>query len=110
MLRRANDLLRDERITKPESQKTGIDTTQPMRLIASAGRFSPTTFKTESAIVKAAPDFSSIAPIIVPRRITIPIPLQVPPKPFRIVSRTFAGGIPTASPIASATANSATNG
>ena len=48
--------------------------------------------------------------MIVPRRITMPIPLQVPPKPFRIVSRTFAGAIPTARPIARATANNATNG
>ena len=100
----------DERITNPESQNTGIETTQPIKLIASPGRFSPTTFKTESAIVKAAPDFSSIAPIIVPNKITTPIPRHVPPKPFKIVSRTFAGAIPTAKPIASATANNATNG
>ena len=109
-LLRANDLLSEDRITNPESQNTGIETTQPIRPIARAGRFSPTTLRTESAIVKAAPDFSSIAPMIVPSKITIPIPLHVPPKPFRIVSRTFAGGIPTARPIARATANNATNG
>ena len=43
------------RITKPESQNTGMDTTQPISRIASSGRFLPTSLITRSASLNAAP-------------------------------------------------------
>ena len=110
LLRMDRDLLREERMTKPESQNTGMETIQPMRLMAMPGRFLPTVRSTLSAIVRAAPLLSSMAPMIVPSRITTPMPRQVTLNPSRIVLSTSKGGMPTASPIRSAAANSETKG
>lgn len=65
-----NDFFREERITYPQSQKTGMDTIQPIMDIAIAGWRSPSSLRTTSAIFTAAPDFSRIFPIIVPKMIT----------------------------------------
>ena len=43
--------------------------------------FLPTTFKIAFAIVRAAPVFSRIVPMIVPQRITIPMLVMMEPKP-----------------------------
>ena len=85
-LRRAIERLRDERMTKPESQKTGMDTIQPMMLMARAGRFSPTCRRTVSAMVTAPPLLSSIAPMIVPNRMTMLMERHVFPKPAAMVT------------------------
>ena len=69
------------RITKPESQKTGIETTQPMSSMARTGWFLPTSLMTMSASFSAAPVCSRILPIRAPRMMTIPILENVPEKP-----------------------------
>ena len=69
------------RITKPESQNTGIDTTHPISSMASSGWFLPTIWITISASFSAAPVFSRIVPMSAPRIITIPILVNVPEKP-----------------------------
>jgi len=70
-----------ERITKPESQNTGTETTPPVKAMASAERPSPTSFKMELAMTMAAPLFSMMNPMMVPAAITIPILDSVLPKP-----------------------------
>ena len=69
------------RITKPLSQNTGMETTQPMSSMASSGFFLPTILMTISASFRAAPVFSRMLPISAPRMITIPMELKVPEKP-----------------------------
>ena len=69
------------RMTKPLSQKTGMETTQPISSIASCGCFSPTSRITISASFSAAPVFSSTVPMKAPRMITIPMEVNVPEKP-----------------------------
>ena len=53
-------LFNGERITNPESQKTGIETMYPMMLIAWGTLRFPTTFRTASAMDIAPPDFSKM--------------------------------------------------
>ena len=72
------------RITNPESQNTGIETTQPISSTASTGLFLPTSLITISASLKAAPVFSSMVPINAPSMITIPILENVPANPAPI--------------------------
>jgi hypothetical protein len=69
----ASDRLRGDKMTKPESQKTGMDTTAPVRLIASEERASPISLMTVLAITRAPPPFSRITPMIVPAAMTIPM-------------------------------------
>ena len=69
------------RMTKPESQNTGMETTQPMSSMASSGCFSPTREMTMSASFSAAPVFSSTAPMKAPRMMTMPMEEKVPEKP-----------------------------
>src|SRR5699024_6281836 len=82
-------------ITKPLSQKTGIDTIQPIIIIATSGRFSPTKFITISANFIAAPVFSKIFPIKAPNIITIAILENVPEKPSPITFGISLIGMPT---------------
>ena len=70
------------RMTKPESQKTGMETTQPMSSIARTGFFFPTRLMTMSASFRAAPVCSRMLPIRAPSIITIPILENVPEKPW----------------------------
>lgn len=58
------------RMTKPESQKTGIDTFQPMSWMARTGRFLPIRCTIASASRKAPPVTSRTMPISAPRMIT----------------------------------------
>ena len=81
-------------MTKPESQKTGMETIAPTMLIASVGNFGPMAFTTDSAITSAAPVFSSTRPIIVPRTMTRPIEPRILPKPVPIVFAIPASGRP----------------
>ena len=74
-------------MTNPESQNTGMDTTQPISRIASSGRFFPTSLITMSASLNAAPVASRILPISAPKIITMPMLVNVPEKPAPI---TFA--------------------
>ena len=89
-----NSFAREERITKPESQKTGIETTQPISSIARVGFFSPTRRITKSASLKAAPVFSSTAPMKAPKMITIPMDVNVDEKPDPITPGMSFNGSP----------------
>ena len=95
--------------TKPESQNTGMDTTQPINSIASSGCFGPTSFTTISANFSAAPVASKKLPTIAPKIITIPMLVKVDEKPLPITvampfmvlpsaSDVFTQGIPPISP------------
>ena len=70
--------------TKPLSQKTGMDTIQPMISMASSGFFLPTSLTTQSDILRAAPVTSSRIPTRAPRMITMPMLVKVPEKPAPI--------------------------
>ena len=61
------------KITKPESQNTGIETTHPISSMASTGCFFPTILIIMSASFNAAPVCSRMLPIRAPMMITIPI-------------------------------------
>src|SRR5690606_454478 len=98
LLRAAKVRLSGERITNPESQNTGTDTTPPVKAMARAERPSPTSFKMELAITMAAPLFSMINPMMVPAAITIPILDSVLPKPPVMELITCCGGNPASSP------------
>lgn len=78
--RLANAFLKLDKLTKPESQKTGMDTIKPIMLMASCGLLGPTILNTTSAIRNAAPSFSKMVPIIVPKTMTSPMLVISPPK------------------------------
>jgi len=73
--------LMGSRMTKPLSQNTGMETTQPMISMASCGCLRPTSRTTISASFSAAPVFSKIVPMRAPRMMTIPMLLKIPLKP-----------------------------
>ena len=78
--------------------------------IASAGRFSPTTRSTLSAITTAAPERSRKTPMIVPKTITRPMLVISPPNPSAITCTTCAEFIRAARPTPKAVRISARNG
>ena len=82
------------RITKPLSQKTGMETTQPISSMASCGFFSPTRRITISASFRAAPVFSSTVPMKAPRMMTIPMEVKVPEKPEPMTPGISFSGMP----------------
>ena len=98
------------RITKPLSQNTGIDTTQPIISIASAGRFCPTRRMTRSASFSAAPVFSSTAPMKAPKMMTIPMEVNVDANPLPITPGICFSGIPASSASTSEMSRMARNG
>ena len=98
------------RITKPLSQNTGIDTTQPISSIASAGRFCPTRRMTRSASFSAAPVFSSTAPMKAPRMMTIPMEVNVDANPLPITPGICFSGIPASRARTSEISRMAKNG
>ena len=69
------------RMTKPESQNTGIETIQPMSSMATSGCFLPTSETTMSASLSAPPVASSTAPTSAPRMMTMPMLVNVLEKP-----------------------------
>ena len=81
LVRRENSLAREDRITKPESQKTGMETTQPVRPRTMSQFFTPTALRMVSAMHLAAPLFSRKIPMMQPKPITMPMLVIVPPKP-----------------------------
>ena len=93
-MRRTSALRMGFRITKPLSQKTGTETTQPISSIASWGFFSPTSLITISASFSAAPVFSRTVPMNAPRMITIPMEVKVPEKPAPMTPGIPVSGIP----------------
>ena len=82
------------RMTKPLSQNTGMDTIQPMMIMAASGCFFPTILTTQSAILSAAPVFSSRMPTSAPRMMTMPMEVNVPLKPAPITSAICVRSIP----------------
>ena len=69
----ASERAREDRTTKPESQNTGMETTAPVRLMASAERACPTQLTTVEAMTSAPPLFSRMKPMIVPAAMTMPM-------------------------------------
>ena len=113
-VRRTSALRIGSRMTKPESQNTGIETTQPMSCTAMTGLSLPTRWIIISASFKAPPVFSSTVPIIAPRMMTMPMLVNVPENPCPMtVARPYCivpsaslwsmSGMPATSPSASAT-------
>ena len=109
------------KMTKPESQNTGIETIQPMSSMASSGCFLPTSFTTMSASLKAPPVASSTAPMSAPRMMTMPMLVKMLEKPLPMTEAipgvtvpsaavVFTSGMPAASPKASETSMIETNG
>ena len=84
-------------MTKPLSQKTGMETIQPISSTASSGFFWPTMRTTRSASLRAAPVFSRIVPISAPRMMTMPMEVKVPEKPEPITSAILVSGMPASS-------------
>ena len=82
--------------TNPLSQKTGIDTIQPISNIASLGKRRPTVRSTARAMATAAPVLSRILPIMVPKIITNPMPVKMLEKPRPTVSGRVCNGMPSA--------------
>ena len=85
-------------MTKPESQKTGMETTAPVTAMASAERASPSTLSTASAITRAPPFRSRMKPMMVPAAMTMPMLLKVPPKPDVMAPITSLAGNPATNP------------
>ena len=83
-VRRTSALRMGFRITKPESQNTGMETTQPMSCTATIGLLLPTRRIIISASFSAPPVFSNTVPIIAPRMMTMPMLVNVPEKPCPI--------------------------
>ena len=81
LVSRENSLASEDRITKPESQNTGMETTQPVRPSTTSQFFTPTALRMVSAMRLAAPLFSRKMPMIQPKPITTPILAIVLPKP-----------------------------
>jgi len=106
----AKALLIGERMTKPESQKTGILTIYPVRLMVKGACFLPTTLRIVLAIVSAAPVFSRIVPIIVPAIITIPMLPRIEPNPEVRVVISLSTGIPHNTPTKYPESNNTMNG
>ena len=86
-------LLSEERMTKPESQKTGIETINPVRFMLRGALFFPIRLSNDEASTLVPPLFSRNAPIIVPRAMIIPILERVLPKPSLIFLSTVAASM-----------------
>ena len=89
-------------ITKPESQKMGIETMKPVSAIAQCSRFLPNSLMKVRAIRSAAPVLSKIWPIMTPKPMMMPMLPSVPPKPLMIDFGTSAAGMPPTRPITTA--------
>lgn len=87
-----------DKITKPESQKIGIDTRKPVIERAHSSFPLPNNLRKVVAIFSAAPDNSSILPIITPSPIMIPMLPSVPPNPVVIALMVASGPNPPTSP------------
>ncbi len=75
-----------------------MDTKKPVIERAHSSRPLPNSFRKVRAIFSAAPDNSSIFPIITPKPIMIPILPKVPPKPDVIAPMVAEGSRPPTMP------------
>ena len=96
--------------TKPESQKTGMETTQPIIAIESTGCLLPKSFIMQSAILSAAPLCSKMVPISVPKIMTRPMPAKILEKPLPMRVVICGRGIPDTIPKMSAVRSIAIKG
>ena len=99
LVRRENSLAREDRMTKPESQKTGIDTTTPERPRTTSACLTPTSFRMVMAMRLAAPLFSRNMPMIPPKPITMPMLAMVLPKPDVTVLMATLSRLPLSFPV-----------
>ena len=97
-MRWASALRTGFKMTKPESENTGMHTTQPISWMARTGCFLPITRTMASASWKAAPVFSRMKPMSVPKMTTSPKDLNVAAKPSPMTSVISASGIPPMRP------------
>ena len=88
--------------TKPESQKMGMDTINPVKAMAQCSCFFPNSLMKVSAIRSAAPVLSKIWPIMTPKPMIIPILPRVPPKPAIMELGILVGSIPPIRPMVTA--------
>ncbi len=103
-------LFRVDRITNPESQNTGMETINPVMLIARGALLSPTMPNTEEPIDRAPPLFSKNVPMIVPHAITMPILLSVFPNPSVSLASTSVVPRPPRKPMKMAASKSVRKG
>ena len=89
-------------MTKPESQKMGMETMKPVRAMAQCSRFLPKSLMKLSAIRSAAPVLSKICPIMTPKPMMMPMLPSVPPKPLMMDLGTSAAGKPPTRPMTTA--------
>ena len=87
-----------DKMTKPESQNTGIPVTYPVRLMVRTERALPTTPRIVFAMTRAAPVFSKMVPMMVPATMTMPMLDKIPPNPLLTVAMTLSAGMPQTSP------------
>ncbi len=73
--------IKEDKMIKPESQYTGMETIKPVRFIARGAFFFPTSLMTQLAKAMAPPLLSRYTPIMVPNAIMIPILPRVLPNP-----------------------------
>ena len=99
LVRRENSFAREDRMTKPESQKTGMETTKPVRPRTTSARLTPTSFRMVIAIRLAAPLFSKKIPMMQPKPMTIPMLVMVPPKPPVTVLMATLNRLPPSLPV-----------
>ncbi len=79
-----NALFKEDNITNPESQKTGIEIINPIMFIAKGDLLTGILFNIFSAITLVPPLFSKKIPIVVPNAIINPILDNVFPNPSEI--------------------------
>ena len=85
------------RMTKPESQNTGMETIQPMSSMAISGCFLPTRDTTMSASLNAPPVASRMEPTRAPKIMTMPMLVKVPEKPAPITEAMPETVVPSSS-------------
>gem|GEM_PF-4512927 len=95
---RESALITGFKMTKPESQKVGMETTPPVRAVARGARLMPTILRMESAIFCAPPVISSTSPMMTPQTITMPMFCIVPPNPDATMFASSESGMPAATP------------
>jgi hypothetical protein len=91
-------LFKDERMINAESQKTGIETNTPVKLMAKGDFLSPITDKRYFAMLAVPPDFSKNMPMIAPNPMIMPMLDKVFPKPSLILSRITTPSKPIKNP------------
>jgi hypothetical protein len=91
-------LFKEDRMTKPESQYTGMEIMRPAKFKASGDLFRPTNFKIALANTFVPPVLSKKVPITVPKAMTKPMLERVFPKPSPMVFMIVSGDNPNNRP------------